>query len=76
MNDPATMESAALLAYGVEMLSRLQGRTEGPAVLALWRQSAWKPEGSPKKGFRLSADLLVKADAACAQAIREGSSGE
>lgn len=53
---------SALGAYGVELLERLEGRSQGPAVLALWRRFAWTREGSPKKGFRLTAEKILDTE--------------
>ena len=46
-------------------MHRLEGMSEGPATLALWRTFAWTKEGSPKKDFQLSADLIMEAVDAC-----------
>jgi hypothetical protein len=52
---------AALAAYGVELSRRLEGRASGPASLALWREFAWSPKGSPIKGFKLEARAIKAA---------------
>ncbi|MCB9689144.1 MAG: hypothetical protein H6738_11750 [Alphaproteobacteria bacterium] len=52
----------ALGAYGLELTRRLRGFSEGTATLALWRTFAWEPTGSPRKGFELTADLLLEAE--------------
>jgi hypothetical protein len=61
-NEGATREPLALVAYGIGLMSRLRGIVEGPETLALWRTFAWLPEGSPKKGFELSADAILEAE--------------
>ncbi len=57
----AMREALALVAYGEQLLLRMQGLSDGPAVLALWRQFAWNTSGSPKKGFRLAAFMMLRA---------------
>ncbi len=54
--------STALLAYGADLLSRLEGNSVGPSTLVLWRGFAWTAEGSPTKDFELSAGLIVDAE--------------
>ena len=54
-------ESLALVAYGRELLRRVEGLSEGTAVLALWRKFAWNEKGSPKKGFDLTAAMILEA---------------
>jgi hypothetical protein len=59
VRDAETRRSAAYSAYGYWLIRRLDGDTDGPAVLALWREIAWKRTGSPIKNFRLQyADFL------------------
>jgi hypothetical protein len=60
--DPTLREALALVAYGRDLGDRLRGVVVGPATLALWRTFAWHPEGSPKKGFRLTAEAIVEAE--------------
>jgi hypothetical protein len=60
--DAELRASAALLAYIRELFRRMKGYTEGPAVLALWRHFAWTPTGSPRRGFRLSLELVRAAE--------------
>lgn len=54
--------SAAFSAYGLSLLERIRGSEGGPYVLALRRMIAWKPEGSPIKGFNLDAKDIYKAE--------------
>ena len=42
LNDPALRRAMAYSAYGESLLERLEGATDGPAILALWREIAWK----------------------------------
>jgi len=57
-----TRRSAAYSAYGYWLIKRLEGDTDGPAVLALWREIAWKRTGSPIKNFRLQYKDFVDAE--------------
>ncbi len=59
---PAFLRSAAYSAYGLSLLERIRGSEGGPYVLALWREIAWKPEGSPIKGFQLEATDILDAE--------------
>lgn len=58
----ANGEATALLAYGHDLLQRLEAIANGPAVLALWRRFAWNASGSPKPKFRLSTKLILNAE--------------
>jgi hypothetical protein len=72
--DERTMrESLALVAYGHDLLRRLDGIVEGPATLALWRRFAWTAEGSPKHGFELTAGAILDAEAAVVACLRASS---
>lgn len=59
---PQFLRSAAYSAYGQSLLERVRGSEGGLHILALWREIAWKPEGSPIKGFRLEADDIFNAE--------------
>ena len=48
--------------YGYDLLQREKGIANGPAVLALWRTFAWNESGSPKRGFRLEAEMIAEAE--------------
>lgn len=61
-DDPELSEPLALVAYGHDLLSRMKGVAVGPAILVLWRDFAWTKEGSPKKKFKLSADLIFESE--------------
>jgi hypothetical protein len=62
VDDEVFAESTASLAYGHDLVLRLDGVATGPAVLALWRRFAWTKMGSPKKQFRLQSELMLKAE--------------
>ena len=63
--------NAALASYGVELLRRIDGRTSGSATLALWREFAWSPKGSPIKGFKLEARAIKQAKGQLVDALRQ-----
>ena len=54
-------EDICLFTYGLDLLDRIKGIARGPSVLFLWRGFAWTPQGSPKKKFTLSAELILQA---------------
>lgn len=66
-------EPTALVAYGYDLLRRIDGVAEGAASLALWRSFAWVPAGSPKKGFELSAATILEAESAVMAALKRSS---
>jgi hypothetical protein len=51
----------ALATWGAELLRRTEFVSQGEAVLALWRQFAWK-NGAPNPKFQLTAFKLVEAE--------------
>jgi len=59
---PQTGEASALLAYGHDLIQRLDAIANGPAVLALWRRFAWSASGSPKPKFQLKAKMILDAE--------------
>ena len=59
---PESLRRAAYSAYGLSLLERIRGSEGGLYVLALWREIAWKPEGSPIRGFQLEAEDIFKAE--------------
>jgi len=61
-DDPAFVRSAAYSAYAQSLLERIRGDEGGLYALALWREIAWKPEGSPIKGFQLEVDDILDAE--------------
>jgi hypothetical protein len=61
LRDPELRETIGLYTYALDLLQRLQGITVGAATLALWRSFAWTAQGSPKKGFSLSAAAIMSA---------------
>jgi hypothetical protein len=67
LEDASLREHLALFTYGLDLWDRMKGIAVGPASLVLWRTFAWLPSGSPKKKFRLSAELFLQAE----QAVKE-----
>jgi hypothetical protein len=65
-----TRRPAAYSAYGHWLIRRLDGDTDGTAVLALWREVAWKRTGSPIPNFRLRHEDFVEAEEVVAGALR------
>ena len=62
LEDSEASTHAALAAYGDELLKRVDGQASAPAVLALWREFAWSPSGSPIRGFKLKARMIKEAE--------------
>ncbi|HRQ88622.1 MAG TPA: hypothetical protein PLA50_07480 [Bacteroidia bacterium] len=44
------------------MLDRIKGFSDGPAVLALWRDFAWTRNGAPDRKFKLNAKLVLESE--------------
>src|SRR5262245_912194 len=65
-----TRRAAGYSAYGYWLIRRLEGDTDGTAILALWREIAWKRTGSPIKNFQLEYKDFVDAEESLANALR------
>lgn len=65
----AVREPTALGAYGAELLLRCRGFSTGPSTLALWRRFAWNAQGSPKRPFVLTAEMILAAEASVVAAL-------
>jgi len=65
------MLNSSLIHHAVDLLRRLDGRTRGVATLALWRAFGWNDQGSPKKGFELSAQESLGSEAAGRRHLRQ-----
>ncbi len=61
-NSSQYLRDVAYLAYAKSLLERISGSEGGVYALVLWRQFAWKPEGSPIRGFELSAADILAAE--------------
>ena len=66
----ANSEDAALVAYGLDLLTRQRGIATGPAVLALWRGFAWHESGAPKPNFELTPELILDAEQRLVQRLK------
>ncbi len=62
-------EPLAYVAYGRDLLERARGGMVGPSTLALWREFAWTRTGAPRKGFVLTADAILDAEANVARSL-------
>lgn len=62
-------EALAKVAWARALLGRLDGASEGPATLALYRRFAWHRAGSPKQGYTVDADDLLAAEARLNQGL-------
>jgi hypothetical protein len=72
VHEAATRRFAAYSAYGDSLIRRLRGHSDGTSVLALWREIAWKREGSPIRGFELRYEDFAEAEVALVEALRSG----
>ncbi|HET6425154.1 MAG TPA: hypothetical protein VFG20_15815 [Planctomycetaceae bacterium] len=54
--------AAAYSTYGYWLIQRKKGATDGPPILALWRQLAWTDAGSPRPNFKLEYDDFQKSE--------------
>ena len=61
----------SLITYGHHLVERTRGISDGPAVLALWREIAWEEKGSPKKDFQLNSEDILRAKESIANMILE-----
>ena len=61
-DDPQLREILAMATYGDQLILRIHGHIEGPALLALWRDFAWNVNGSPKKNFKLKATHILECE--------------
>jgi hypothetical protein len=71
VDSPTNATDVATLAYGQQLVERTRGRSEGPAVLALWREIAWEKTGAPKKDFQLEAEDILRAEQSLANVLAE-----
>jgi len=70
LGDESVRLQSSLAAYGAALLNRLKGVSDGPAVLALWRDFAWSRDGSPIRRFKLQSRLILKAEQELFQILR------
>ncbi len=68
-NDIDLREDLSLVTYAQDLIGRTKGITVGPASLVLWRSFAWTREGSPKKGFALSVEMILESEQVLYQTV-------
>ena len=61
---------ASFSAYGAALLDRIKGISDGPAVLALWRDFAWTRAGAPNRTFRLKTKHITDSEKALLDLLR------
>lgn len=76
LSDPKTADDLAFAAYGRELLRRSQFASQGEGVLVLWREIAWDQKGKVKKGFTLSAERILQAEATLVERLAQAGSGQ
>ena len=70
VQDNATRRSAGYSAFGYWLIKRTEGITDGKSILALWREIAWSPAGSPIQGFKLRYKDFVDAEESLLAAVQ------
>lgn len=65
-----TRRYSAYITYGHWLVRRLQGESDGPAILALWRLIAWDPRGGIRRGFKLELKDFKEAERKLLSAIQ------
>lgn len=71
MKDEIQRKKVAYSTYGDWLIRRLDGQTDGPALLVLWREIAWERSGSPIQGFELRLKDFTKAEADLIAGLRK-----
>ncbi len=69
-----TSESVSIISYSYELVRRSKGIIEGPAALVLWRDFAWNVSGSPKKKFKFTTHMAMKAKDLIISKLRDNQS--
>jgi hypothetical protein len=73
VTDSDTRRAAGFSTYGFWLINRLSGSTDGPSILALWREIAWNRKGSPIQGFKMRYEDFELAEESLIQALRNAS---
>ena len=61
--DADAKQALATVAYGRHLVRRCKGDQDQTATaLVLWREFAWSSTGSPTKNFRLTYEIITKAE--------------
>lgn len=71
ITDQLTRRPAAYIAYGHWLIQRLAGKSDGPAVLALWRLIAWDSRGGMRREFTLELADFKQAEDRLLMAIKD-----
>jgi hypothetical protein len=71
LSDTALTEDIAYATYAQELMRRSQFASQGEGVLVLWREIAWDQRGKVKKGFILSAERALQAEARLADRLKQ-----
>jgi hypothetical protein len=74
LDEPEHQRQTALVAWAHELLARMRGEETDASVLALWRQFAWTPQGSPRKDFEPRVEDILAAERALMDALASRSS--
>jgi hypothetical protein len=69
--EPECRRAAAYSTYGYWLIQRKKGVTDGPSILALWRQIAWTDAGSPRKDFILQYEHFKESEEMLLTSMRE-----
>jgi len=70
VSDESLSPALAMAAYARELIRRMHFASQGTGVLALWREFAWKKQGSPIPGFRLDLDAILESERRVADQLR------
>lgn len=71
LSDTALTEDIAYATYAQELMRRSQFASQGEGVLVLWREIAWDQRGKVKKGFTLSAERALQAEARLTDRLKQ-----
>lgn len=72
LQEPALRRAMGYSSYGASLLERLRGETDGPPVLALWREIAWTRTGAPIKDFVLDVADFEASERLLLDHLRRG----
>jgi hypothetical protein len=70
VQDNETRRFAGYSVYGYWLIKRTEGITDGSSILALWREIAWHPTGSPIKNFKLQYKDFMAAEESLVDAMQ------
>ena len=61
LSEPSLSTELSMATWGAELVRRSQFASQGEAVLALWREFAWKDK-NPIRDFKITAKLILAAE--------------